>query len=352
MDPVVAAVLASWTLDLRLLCLLLAVAALYLRGWLRLRAELPRKYTTGRLTAFVGGLLAFLLALDSPVDAFGGLLLQAHMIQHLLLIMVAPPLLLLGQPVLPLLRGLPRWVFKDALGPFLGCRELKQLGRMIVHPIVSWLALATVITVWHLPQLYELGLHSQAWHQAEHAWFFWSAMLFWWPVIGVWPSQPVWPRWAMIPYLVLADLVNTGLSAVLSFSDHVLYPSYQLASRLWDISALDDQAAAGAIMWVPGSIAFLVPAVILGMRALDSGRVRPIPPIPRVSIPRLPARVPWDLLRTPILGAILRYRHFRRCVQAAMLLLATAVAIDGFFGPQVAPTNLVCCHGLTGEDWL
>ena len=119
MDPVAAAVLASWALDFKTVCLLLAVAALYLRGWLRLRAELPAKYTPGRLAVFVGGLLAILFALDSPVDAFGGLLLQAHMIQHLLLIMVAPPLLLLGQPVLPLLRGLPRVVFKDALAHFL-----------------------------------------------------------------------------------------------------------------------------------------------------------------------------------------------------------------------------------------
>ena len=149
----------------------------------------------------------------------------------------------------------------------------------------------------------------------------------------------MWPRWAMIPYLVLADLVNTGLSAVFCFSDHVLYPTYQLAPRLWGISALGDQATAGAIMWVPGSIAFLVPALILGMRALEGPAlpVRSVPPVPR---PRLPAKAPWDLLRTPILGPIFRYRHFRRCVQTAMLLLAAAVAIDGFFGPQVAPLNL------------
>src|ERR1700689_1382609 len=138
MDPVAAAVLASWTLDLRAVCLLLVVASLYLRGWLRLRAELPRKYTAGRLVAFAGGLLTVLVALASPVDAFGGLLLTAHMIQPLLLLMVAPALLLLGQPVLPLLRGLPRWVFREALGPFLASREIKQVGRAIVHPVVTW----------------------------------------------------------------------------------------------------------------------------------------------------------------------------------------------------------------------
>src|ERR1700680_1378852 len=98
MDPIAAAVLASWTLDWGSLCLLLPIAALYFRGWLHLHAELPHKYTNGRLASFAGGLFAIVLALESPVDAFGALLLQAHMIQHLLLIAVAPPLLLMGQP--------------------------------------------------------------------------------------------------------------------------------------------------------------------------------------------------------------------------------------------------------------
>jgi len=338
MDPIVAAVLTSWTPDWGTLCLLLAIAALYLRGWLRLHAELPHKYTAGRLASFAGGLFAIVLALESPVDAFGALLLQAHMIQHLLLISVAPPLLLLGQPVVPFMRGLPRWVFKDALGPFLASRELKQFGRAIVHPIVTWFALSASIVVWHLPRLYDLALRSPGWHQAEHACFFWSAVLFWWPVIDVWPSHPVWPRWAMIPYLLFAGMVNMALSAVLSFSGHVLYATYGMVPRLWDISALEDQAAAGGIMWVPGSIAMLVPAAILGMQVLQTRQVRPGPVIPRVLTPR--PRLQWDLLRTPILGPIFRYRHFRRSLQTAMLLLAALVATDGFWGPQVAPINL------------
>ena len=158
------------------------------------------------------------------------------MVQHLLLTIVAPPLLLLGQPVLPLLRGLPRWVFKNALGPFLSSRELKRVGHTIVHPVVTWFALSAAIVIWHIPSLYDLALRSPEWHLAEHACFFWSAMLFWWPVIHVWPADPVWPEWAMIPYLLLEGMVNMGLSAVLSFSDHVLYTSYALAPRLWGAS--------------------------------------------------------------------------------------------------------------------
>src|SRR5258706_9887236 len=251
MDPIAEAVLASWTLDWSTLGLLLAIAVLYLRGWLRLRAELPRKYTMGRLASFAGGLFAVVLALESPVDTFGALLLQAHMIQHLLLIAVAPPLLLLAQPVLPLLRGLPRWIFKDALGPFLSCRELKHIGRAILDPIVTLFALSAALVVWHLHRFYELALRSSSWHQVEHACFFWAAVLFWWPVVDVWPSHPIWPRWAMIPYLLFAGMVNMGLSAVLSFSAHVLYTTYASAPRLWGISALEDQAAAGGITSAP-----------------------------------------------------------------------------------------------------
>src|SRR5258706_15037401 len=168
MDPPARAVLASWSLDVGTLCLLLAIATLYLRGWLKLHAELPHRYTIERLACFAGGLSAIVLALESPVDAFGALLLQAHMIQHLLLIAVAPPLLLLGQPVLPLMRGLPRWIFKDALGPFLASPELRQVGRAIIHPVVTWLGLSAATVIWHFPWLYELALRSPGWHQAEH----------------------------------------------------------------------------------------------------------------------------------------------------------------------------------------
>jgi polyferredoxin len=157
-------------------------------------------------------------------------------------------------------------------------------------------------------------------------------------VIGVWPSHPAWPKWAMVPYLLFANLVSMGLAALLSFSDHVLYASYQLAPRLWSISALGDQSAAGAIMWVPGSIPFLIPAIGVGMHALDTRRAYSARPVLRPLTPR-PLRQ-WDLLRTSLLGPMLRYRHFRRVAQVAMLLLAAIMMFDGFFGSEVAPMNL------------
>ena len=345
MDPVAVAALASWRLDPGVIFILLTVAWIYIRGWRKLHSERPYRYPPSRLFAFLAGLVTFFIALDSPLDAFGNLLLEVHMIQHLLLIMVAPPLIWFGQPILALLRGLPRPWLKDALGPFLTWPALRRFGRAITHPLVCWFALAWAIVFWHLPPLYELGLHSQAWHEVQHACFFSAAMLFWLPVIQVWPGHARWPRGAMIPYLITADIVNTALSAFLSFSDHVVYPSYLLAPRLAGISALEDQAAAGAIMWVPGSIAFLLPAVVLTMQLFNSslkrvGQVTGLPLQQRPRSARTARPATWDLLKLPIVGPIITHRHFRRIVQTAMLVLATAVVIDGLRGPQASPLNL------------
>jgi cytochrome c oxidase assembly factor CtaG/polyferredoxin len=335
MDPVAAAVLASWRLDVQLLCLLLFAAGIYARGWRRLHRDSPGRYPVSRLVSFSLGLTCIFVALASPLDAFGNFLLQVHMIQHLLLLMIAPPLIWIGQPVLAFLRGIPRSMLKDGLGPFLMWPALRRFGRAITHPVVCWAALAFTIIFWHIPRFYELGLRSQAWHEVQHACFFSAAMLFWWPVIQVWPSHARWPRGAMIPYLIAADVVNTALSAFLSFSDHVVYPSYLLAPRLAGITALDDQSTAGVIMWVPGSIAFLLPAVILTVRLFSPTLFHPRSnPVPvrmkrRESFPR-------DFLQLPIV----RHRYFRRAAQTVMLLIAGAIVADGLFGSQISPMNL------------
>ena len=111
---------------------------------------------------------------------------------------------------------------------------------------------------------------SPGWHQAEHLCFLAAGLLFWFPVVQPWPSLAVWPRWTMIPYLLLADLLNTVLSAFFVFSDRVIYPAYAAAPRLWGIAPLDDQAVAGALMWVPGSLVFLLPVVMIVVESLSA----------------------------------------------------------------------------------
>src|SRR3984957_16157885 len=340
MDAVAAAVLESWRLDLRMIFALLAAAWIYVRGWRQLHRQMPSRYTTDRLILFLSGLATIFLALASPLDAFGNLLLEAHMVQHLLLIMIAPLLILTGQPVLPLLRGLPQGWIKNGLGPFLRWRALRNVGGALVSPVTAFLAMAVAVIFWHLPRFYELGLRSEGWHQVEHACFFVGGLLFWWPVVQVWPSHSRTPRWAIIPYLLLADLVNTGLSAFLIFSRHVVYPTYALAPRLWGTSALGDQAVAGGIMWVPGSVVYLIPAIVVAMKALDSARAVRTSPALRPPSRRPDPKPRWDLLRMPILGPLLRHRYFRRAAQTVMFLLAAVIVADGLFGPQVSALNL------------
>jgi cytochrome c oxidase assembly factor CtaG len=351
------AVFASWSIPISLTICLILSAVIYLRGWIRLQFQVPHRFPLWRLLSFCGGLGAIFIAVASPLDAFGGLLLQVHMIQHLLLMMIAPPAILAGAPYLPVLTGLPRVISRDLLGPFLAWRPIKMLGHKITNPIVCWIAFVTSNLFWHLPPLYELALSSQGWHELEHLCFLGTGLLFWWPLLQPWPSRPQWPRWSMIPYLILADLQNTGLAAFLSFYDRILYSTYEHAPRLWGFSALDDQALAGTIMWVPGSIVFLFPAASIAIQFLSPSRkLRPSDPLEqslagkqetevtqllrKLNLQPRPRSGPADLFKIPVLGPILRSRIFRRGMQLLMFLLAIAIAVDGWFGPQTTPMNL------------
>ncbi len=263
----------------------LAAGAIYVRGWRDLSRQMPQRFDTGRLAVFLGGLGAITLAIASPLDALAGQLLSAHMTQHLLLMMVAPPLLWLGAPVAPMLRGLPRRI-RRSVAAGLASRPVRTTADVIAHPAFGWVSFAVAFWAWHTPRLYELALQSHAWHHLEHACFFATAMLFWRPVILAWPARSPWPRWTMIPYLLLADLQNTVLAAILTLSDRVIYPAYAMIARAGTISALEDQSLAGAIMWVPGSLVFLFAAVWLAMEALNGPGALPV----MASAPRDPAQ--------------------------------------------------------------
>lgn len=327
------AVLASWGLDARVIALLLVTAVLYVRGWLRGRRSSAGERDLARLASFLGGLTVLFLALESPLDAFDALFLSAHMAQHLLLMMIAPPLLLLGRPLAAFLRGLPGSCVKNGLAPFLAWPALNGALRRIALPPAAWLAFASSTIIWHLPRFYELALRSPFWHGAQHACFFWTGILFWWPVLETDHRRAEWPRWTMLPYLLLADILNTALSAFFIFSDRVLYPSYEVV-RLSDLSALQDQAAAGAIMWVPGSIVYIVPAIVIAVRLFSST------PVNERRISRYKALPLVRISRTGPVAWRLRLPALRRASQFLMLLLAIAVMRDGLFGSPIAALNL------------
>jgi cytochrome c oxidase assembly factor CtaG len=253
-----------------MLATLVGAGAVYARGWWVLSRRMPQRFGGSRLVAFFGGLAVIAIALASPLDALAGQRLSAHMVQHQLLMMVAPPLLWLGAPVAPMLLGLPRRI-RRSVAAALASRRVQPIAHIIVQPAFGWVSFAFAFWTWHAAPLYELALRSHGWHHLEHACFLATAMLFWRAVILPWPARSPWPRWTMIPYLLLADLQNTILAAILTLSDRLIYPAYASVQR-GGLSALDDQSLAGVIMWVPGSLAFLVAAVWLAMEAL-----RPLP---------------------------------------------------------------------------
>jgi ferredoxin len=238
---------------------------------------------------------------------------------------------------------------------------LRRAGKTITNPLNCWVVMAVTLCAWHAPAAFDLALRSPFWHKVEHACFFGAALLFWWPVIRPFPSRPQWPLWSVPVYLLAADLLNTALSAILTFSDHSLYPQYLEEPRLFGTTALSDQNCSGVIMWVPGSLVFLIPATVIAMRYLSPGHLLVRPQLePALSergsvlecggkpphsktLPRLPRSVPkrrFDLLSVPAIGPFLRAQSGRRFMQATLLLIAIAVIIDGLFGPQVSSTNL------------
>lgn len=349
MSSSIQAALGSWSIDPILALGLIATGGIYFRGWRVLNRVTPARFPTWRLVAFCSGLTAFWVATASPLDAFSGLLLSAHMVQHLLLMFVAPPLILLGAPFLPMLRGLPRAFAHDGLGPFLSWPALHRCGRALTHPFICWLAMATSLCAWHIPAAYDLALRSPGWHKVEHACFFGASLLFWWPVIRPFPSRPHWPLWAMPLYLLAGDMVNSALCATLVFSEHPIYPTYEAAPRLLGTTALSDQIAAGVIMWLPGSLVLLVPAIALMIQYLSPGSalVRPLEKHSASQMSRaralpkpVPSLRPFDLLTVPFLGRFLRAKAGRRVMQAVMLIAALAVIVDGLFGKQVSASNM------------
>ena len=329
MNDTGAAALTSWSIDPFGCAVLAAVALIYLRGWLRGRRLVRGEHDHQRLAAFLSGLILLFIATESPLDTFDHLFLAAHMSQHMLLMMLAPPLILLGRPTLPLLRGLPKVFVKEGLGPFLAWPALRRLLTALVSPPLAWALFASSTILWHLPWTYEAALRSSWVHGLQHATFFWTGILFWWPIVRPLPAKQRWPEWVAIPYLLAADLVNTALSAAFVFSGRVLYPSYA-ASRAGGMSVHDDQTLAGLIMWVPGSLVYLVPAMVIAMRLLSGPRLRKS----QEQFVRVRGR---SAAKMPKLAAIAK---FRPVAQLAMLLLAIVVVAHGLFGPQIAPVNL------------
>jgi putative membrane protein len=249
---------AGWSIQPPLAYVAIA-AMLYWLGGRGYRRGAPQALRTA---SFAAGLATIVLALESPLDGWAEQLFWAHMFQHVLLLTVAPPLILLGRPWPRMWRALPLRS-RTTVGRALGLARWAAPLRALARPWPAWLLFNATFVAWHIPGAYEATLNSNAIHQLEHAMFFFTGLLFWARVIDPGPLRPrlIWP--ARIAYVVGAMVVGWVLAITLVLVQQPIYPHYALlAHRPGGISALTDQQLAGGMMWVPGSLAFGITAMI------------------------------------------------------------------------------------------
>jgi putative membrane protein len=275
MPETIQATFNEWSVPIWLTTSIAVTALIYLRGWFAIRRTRPSQFTGLRLASFLTGLATLWLAIASPLETFADTSLSVHMVEHLLLMSAVPPLLLLGLPIVPLLRGLPQSVLHILAAPLLRIQSLRALGHWLVTPAVAWLAMNLTFLAWHVPAAYDFALQHERWHAVEHLCFLSTSLLFWWYILLPWPAEKHKRNWGILIYLISADVVNTLLSAFLAFCDRAVYPFYVAHPNPFNISPLEDQVLGAAIMWVIGSLAFLVPAMLITVRLLRPSQLNP-----------------------------------------------------------------------------
>jgi putative membrane protein len=250
---------------------LILVAFIYLRGWLRLRRVDLDSVQGWHAGGFMLGLFLIWLAIASPLSALDHESLTAHMVQHLLLMTFAPPLILLGAAVKTASYGLPHRLVQ-VIGRLVRSAGLQHVLRALTHPAICWLGAASTLVAWHVPALFALGLQSEMWHGLEQASFLATGLLFWWPVVQPLPNSLKWPESSILVYLFLATLPCDILSGFLVFCDRVVYPVFLSSPQSFGLSALEDQQCAGALMWTCVTVVYLIAAILFAARLLSPHR--------------------------------------------------------------------------------
>jgi putative membrane protein len=232
----------------------LLVAYFYAIGPLRRRHALADRADPVQTLFFVAGMAVLFLSLNGPIHELSDYyLFSAHMVQHLLLTLIMPPLLLIGTPawlIRPLLRG----------------RAALATARTLTSPLVAFGIYNIVFAGWHLPQFYNWALESHDVHIVQHLMFIASALLVWWPVVDPVPELQRLTSPVRMLYLFALGVPMSVVSALITLSEDVLYAWYNAAPRVFDLSALDDQQVGGLIMWVPGMMVYWIAITILFFR--------------------------------------------------------------------------------------
>ena len=254
---------AGWHWRPDVLLVLFSCAVVYVRGWFRLRRRNVQSVQSWQLALYFLGLAAIAAALLSPIDALASVSLSMHMVQHLLLLMIGPLLVLLGNPFAHCLWGVPGKLRHGIGRLFVRRSVFRSVIWGLTLMAVTWPLYVLNLWAWHSPALYQLALREPRVHDAEHILFFLTALLFWWPIVN--PSPRLHGEISYgyrIIYLIAATLQNTLLGMAISIPERVLYPFYATVPQLRALAPIDDQALGGGIMWVSGHM-YLIPLLIL-----------------------------------------------------------------------------------------
>ncbi|MFQ5576215.1 MAG: cytochrome c oxidase assembly protein [Anaerolineae bacterium] len=287
MDPITGALLQSWGWRVDVIAVLVTAGTLYLLGWRRLRrieraqkGPAAHRLATGRrLAAYLSGLVIVALALMSPIDVLGGQLFTFHMVQHLLLVMIAPPLLLLGNPFPFVLWGLwPR--ARSAAASLFKPKSVFRRGlRAATTPGIVWFTFVAVYVGWHDPNAYNAALRYEWLHDAEHLSFFITGVLYWWHVVGAGPKiHRRFPLGLRIGYLLVTIPPNMLTGVAIAFASEPVYTYYTTVPRILGLSVMQDQMIGGFIMWVPGSMMYIIAVLALTAGYLQAESEKP--PLP------------------------------------------------------------------------
>jgi putative membrane protein len=253
----------AWTLEPSLLIGLSLTTLLYAAGvrqvWMR--AGIGHGISMRRCACFAGALGSLVVALVSPLDALSEALFSAHMVQHLVLILVAAPLLVMSDWPLALLWALPRAAARAFSLRITRSPRIVQGWRWLTHPASAWLAFALALWLWHAPLLFESALRDASIHAIEHLVLLAAAMLFWWLLLK--QTGPDHVRYGIaVPYLFTTAIHSAVLGALMTFSAQAWYPFYAPFVAVWGYTPLEDQQLAGLVMWIPGGFVFTLLTIV------------------------------------------------------------------------------------------
>jgi putative membrane protein len=247
---------SAWTLEPPVAIGLAVGAIVYANGYRRLRGRGGKRAPTLRAWSFAAGWIAIAVALISPLDAMSEALFSAHMVQHLLLIAVAPPLLVIGRPIHTSVEGLGTTARRRVARLV---AVVAPLARRLERPAIAWIAFTVALWGWHQPSLYRAALEDAWIHAVEHAWFLGTSILVWAVALRERPRATLGALGRAL--FLLATAMQSGLlGAVLLFASIPLYPEHRAGAIAWGLTPLQDQQLAGALMWIPPSGIYLVAA--------------------------------------------------------------------------------------------